>query len=419
MTRTERQQDAVKRWIANKGKGTIEGCTGFGKTRMGLMTIKALLKKYPQFRILVVVPTTALKNQWQIQLDEWGFTFNSEVYVINTVIKHEWTCDFLVIDEVHRVNSDDFSKIFKCVKYKLILGLTATFERLDGKHVIMQRYCPIVDKITFLEASANGWVANYKEYIVLIDVDNISEYKSLNKEWAEHFEFFQYDFNLAMSMVKPNIGWKNKLAYRDIIYQGDDENKKKEILQAINYHSVRFMQTMQQRKSFINNHPKKIEIAKKIIEARSDKKIITFSNNVNMAESIGIGEVYTGRVSKKRSNSMIEDFNRAETGVLNTCAKANEGIDIRGLSVAIILGTDSSETKARQRRGRTVRKEGDKIAEVFYIIIRNTVEEKWAKNNHQSDKNYITVDEQGLEQILRGEQPDSYKPRLGELMFRF
>lgn len=419
MTRTERQQGAVRKWIANKGKGSIEAATGFGKTRMGLMAIKALLKKYPHFRVLVVVPTTALRDQWQVQLDEWGFSFNSEVYVINTVIKHEWNCDFLVIDEVHRVNSEDFSKIFKCVKYKLILGLTATFERLDGKHYIMQKYCPIVDKITFLEASMNGWVADYKEYIVLIDVDNISEYKNLNKEWIEHFEFFQYDFTLAMSMVKPNVGWKNKLKYRDDLYKGDDEHKKKEVLQAINYHSVRFMQTMQQRKSFINNHPKKIEIAKKIINARPDKKIITFSNNVSMAEAIGIGEVYTGRVSKKRGANIIEDFNNSECSVLNTCAKANEGLDIRGLSVAIILGTDSSETKARQRRGRTVRKEGDKIAEVFYIVIKDTVEEKWVKSNHKTDQNYITIDEEGLNQVLRGESPMLYKPKLGEIMFRF
>ena len=30
MTRTERQQEAVRRWIANKGKGSIEAATGFG-----------------------------------------------------------------------------------------------------------------------------------------------------------------------------------------------------------------------------------------------------------------------------------------------------------------------------------------------------------------------------------------------------
>jgi len=419
MTRTERQQEAIKRWIANKGKGTVEGCTGFGKTRVGLMTIKALLKKYPQFRVLVVVPTTALKDQWQIQLDEWGFSFNSEVQVINTIIKHKWFCDLLILDECHRFSSNDFSQIFDCVKYKLILGLTATFERLDGKHYIMEKYCPIVDRITFLEASVNGWVADYKEYVVLLDVDNIEVYKALNKEWTEHFEFFQFDFDLAMSMVKPNVGWKNKLDYRNTIYKGDDEQKKKDILKAINYHSVRFTQTMQLRKSFVNNHPKKIEITKKIIEARSDKKIITFSNNVRMAESIGIGDVYTGRVSKKRSATMIEDFAKKSTGVLNTVKKADEGIDIPGLSVAIILGTDSSETKARQRRGRTVRKENDKIAEVFYLVIKDTIESKWVKNNHKTDKNYITIDEHGLEQVLRGEQPELYKPKIGELLFRF
>lgn len=94
-------------------------------------------------------------------------------------------------------------------------------------------------------------------------------------------------------------------------------------------------------------------------------------------------------------------------------------LDVRGLSVAIILGTDSSETKARQRRGRTVRKENDKIAEIFYLIIKDTTEEKWAKNNHKSDGNYITIDEHGLEQVLRGEKPEQYTKKIGQLMFRF
>lgn len=419
MTRTERQREVIKRWISAKGKGSFEGATGIGKTRVGLMTIKALLKKYPNLRILVVVPTIALKEQWQEQIDEWGFSFNAEVQVINSVIKHDWICDFLIIDEVHRVNSDDFSKVFKKVKYKLILGLTATFERLDGKHVIMQKYCPIIDKVTFLEALANGWVADYKEYIVLVDVDDIQEYKDINKEWIEHYEFFQYDFDLAMSMVKAGVGWKNKIKYRDNLYQGNDESKKKEILKSINYHSIRFTQLMQKRKSFINNHPKKIELAKKIINARLDKKIITFSNNIKMAESIGIGEVYSGKTSKKRSATIIEDFNNSSSGVLNTIKRADEGLDIRGLSVAIILGTDSSETKARQRRGRTVRKEGDKIAEVFYIVIKDTVEEKWIVNNHKRDGNYITIDENGLEQVLNGEVPQQYKKPIGQVMFRF
>ena len=68
---------------------------------------------------------------------------------------------------------------------------------------------------------------------------------------------------------------------------------------------------------------------------------------------------------------------------------------------------------------RTVRKEDDKIAEVFYLIINNTVESKWVKNNHKTDKNYITIDEKGLDQVLRGEVPNVVKHKPRELMFRF
>ena len=203
------------------------------------------------------------------------------------------------------------------------------------------------------------------------------------------------------------------------MYKGNDENKRKELGRVIMANATQLMRNTQQRKMFINNHPKKIQIARKIIEARLDKKIITFSNNVKMAESIGYGEVYTGRISKKRSDTIIEEFNLADVGVLNTCAKANEGLDVRGLSVAIVLGTDSSETKARQRRGRAVRKEENKVAEIFYIVIKGTTEEKWVQNNHKTDKNYTVIDEEGLEYVLRGEQPPKITQKPRELMFRF
>ena len=56
--------------------------------------------------------------------------------------------------------------------------------------------------------------------------------------------------------------------------------------------------------------------------------------------------------------------------------------------------------------------------EIFNIVIRFSQEEKWFKDSHKKS-NYITIDEKGLEQVLRGEQPEIYKPKLGELMFRF
>ena len=46
---------------------------------------------------------------------------------------------------------------------------------------------------------------------------------------------------------------------------------------------------MRKRKDFIYNHPKKMEIANKIIAARQDKKGITFSSTIKQAESFENG----------------------------------------------------------------------------------------------------------------------------------
>lgn len=377
MTRTERQRESVKKWIQNKGKGTIVAGTGFGKSWIAKLAIESLLKKYPGLRVLVVVPTTTLKTQWEQHIYDWELTFNVDVEVINTIIKHKYICDFLILDETHRYSADTYSEVFKCVGYKLILGLTATFERLDGKEKITAQYCPVIDEITKLECLTNGWISDYKEYQVLLDVDNIEEYKQLNKEFIKYFEFFDFDFQKCMSCCGKN-GWKYKLKLRDEMYKGNDDSKKKQILQQITINSTGLMRVMQKRKTFINNHPKKIEIARKIMEARKGSKIITFSNNVKMAEAIQNGEnVYTGKLSKKRSQTMIEDFLSGKITQLNSCAKLDAGFDDPNVSVAIILGTDSSEIKAIQRRGRAIRTSENKNAEIFYLVINDTVETSW------------------------------------------
>ena len=80
----------------------------------------------------------------------------------------------IILDEVHRYASDVFSLVFKQVGYKYILGLTATFERLDGKEILLQKYAPVIDKITLEDSLLNGWVSPYIEYEVLINVDDIA-----------------------------------------------------------------------------------------------------------------------------------------------------------------------------------------------------------------------------------------------------
>lgn len=429
ITRDDRQSLSIKKWAKANGRATIEGCTGYGKSYIGYKIIDFLLKKQSDISVLIVVPTDALKIQWEELLKEKKVISNCTVKVINSVVKENWNCTLLIIDECHRYCGETFSQVFDKVKYKLILGLTATIERLDGKEEIIKKHCPVVDTITLIEAMANGWVAPYKEYQVILHVDDIDKYLSYQREFQEHFEFFNYKFDEAMSMLGPK-GYINRIKKRDELYdlrhkydsikpsKDEEKQEKSEILKSIMYHATAFSRVMQARKSFINNHPKKLEIARKIIEARPFSQIITFSNNVKMAESIGIGSVYSGKDTKKKGRATLEQVNSGEIRVLNTIQKCNEGISINNLSVAVMLGIDSSKIKAIQRVGRILRLSNDKQAEVFNLVIDQTTELEWFRKSH-TNSNYITIDEEGLNDVLEGKTPKPYKKKLSQFTFRF
>lgn len=418
MTRDERQEIARVKWIKSKCVGTLVQPTGCGKTTSALKCLKSVINKYPSMKILVVVPTDNLKIQWRQQLDNWGMEFNADVQVINTVIKHNWNIDILVLDECHRYAASTFQQVFKTVNYRYILGLTATFERLDGKQEIISKYCPVIDEITLLEAKLNNWISSYKEYLVILDTDDIDIYKEYNKSFISSFESFNFDWNLAMSCIGPK-GFIERANYRDKLCPNGSEDQRKDLFKSITFNSMNFMRMIQKRKAYINNHPKKIEIARKIIEVRSNSKIITFSNNIKMAESIGMnGQVYTGKDSKVKARANLEDFNNAKTGLIHSVSKLNEGADIKGLSVAIILGLDSSEIKAVQRRGRCIRFEKGKTAEIFNLVINQTVELEWFRNGHPNN-DYITIDEQGLYDVLAGKEPKPYVKHIKDFTFRY
>ena len=136
------------------------------------------------------------------------------------------------------------------------------------------------------------------------------------------------------------------------------------------------MKALKGRKAFVQSHPKKFEVARKILEARKAKKCITFSATIKDAEKLANkGEcVLHSKKSKKQNETAIETFNKLTSGVLHSSKAADCGVDIKGLSVGIILSTDSSKIRKNQRNGRVCRMEEGKNAEVFTLLIRGTQE---------------------------------------------
>lgn len=99
MDRTKRQELGINKWIANKCCGTALYPTGFGKTTTALTAISRFLSKNPNRKVLVIVPTDYLKQQWLEEVGRWGFFDSVDVKVVNTVVKSTWDVDMLVLDE--------------------------------------------------------------------------------------------------------------------------------------------------------------------------------------------------------------------------------------------------------------------------------------------------------------------------------
>lgn len=346
MTRDERQALSVQKWVDNKCCGIIHGCTGYGKTRCALIAIKRFLKKNPNKKVLIVVPSEPLVKQWNADLLDWGFSYNCEVVTMNESSKDkEIITDLLIIDEVHKILAPTLIKTFKLVKYKMLLCLTATLIRVDGMHNYLLQFCPVVDIITKEEAVENKWLSSFREFKVLLDVD-LSEYEEYNSKFYEAFSFFNYDFVLCMSLMGPD-GWKKRESY--IKDHCTNKALESEFRKQVTAMTFQFSRNLQKRKAFIANHPKKIEVTNKIISHFLDRKCITFSSTIKMAEKLEYGKVYSGKTSAKQGRATLEDFLKPGAGVINTIMKLNEGFNCPEASIAVILGYDSSKTKKEQR----------------------------------------------------------------------
>lgn len=403
MTRDERQTKALQSWVNSGFKGTVLGATGFGKTRVGLRAIKWFFKKNPESTVMVVVPTLYLKTQWLGLLKEWELT-QVEVWVINSVIKSDHTVDFLIIDEIHVLGADEFFQAFKKIDYKIILGLTATIDRLDGKEALIKKFAPVCEEVSLKECIENKWLAPFREYKVLIDVD-LTEYKKMTQEFIAHFSYFDYDFNVAMSMLG-NIINRRKYAKDNHLPQKD-----------VDLHAFEFNRAMQGRKKFIFTHPYKTLIAQEILAFRPDCKAITFSQSISVAESIG-GLVVHSKLSPKKRKAVEDEFSSATTGVLNSIKTIELGADIQGVNLAVILCGTSSAISSYQRKGRAVRLEGDKTSEIFHLVLRGTVEEEWFRKASKN-ADIITIDEEQLKIVLNNGEIENKVHKENKYLFRF
>lgn len=301
--RTQRQFDVLIRWALSLFHGTFIGCTGFGKTRVGFEAVKLLRRNNPSRNVIVVVPTKALKIQWENLIIEGKLGAGIEVWVINSLAASVLThrCDLLVCDEMHRYAAKTFSKVFSVVQYRYILGLTATIERADGKHIILEKRAPVIDEVPLELARAKGWVSSFEtvNWGIELPEEELQEYNQLygkESNLMKYMAVFHYDLQTIIQCSTSNkprydhlsnrwydppsvkvarsMGWEGHNAYRASLVARSNKTAPRgqkspvwgNVASSHVYHpdrvvgyAVQARKLIAERKKWVNNHPLKTQ----------------------------------------------------------------------------------------------------------------------------------------------------------------
>ena len=284
-----RQLRAVVHWKRQKGRGTIEAATGFGKTVIALIIIAKVKLKKPEHlkhggKILIVVPTTNLKEQWIKILKNAGFYSNIEVQVINTVSLSDGfqrTVDLLIIDEVHMMAADKFRRVFTRVKYSWILGLTATMKRLDGKEIILKQVAPICDTISQKEAILKGWISDFIEFNLAVPITRFEAeaQATLNKSIRYYTSRFGNFDNMLACMA---VG--NAKTYAQHLNQSQPPHEQYSAQDVIKW-AIQGIRLIHTRKNFLDNTEHKINAAVELVKEFNIRTIM-FSQSTTFANEV-------------------------------------------------------------------------------------------------------------------------------------
>ena len=186
-------QLSAERKIYGHYKNLIHAATGVGKTIIAAFDYKRFKATHPRARLLFVAHRKEILEQsiqkFQEVLNDFNF---GELYVDGnkpTDIEHlfvsiqsfnsarftEWTSkdfyDYIVIDEFHHAAADSYQILLAYYAPKILLGLTATPERMDGKDVLKYFDGRIASKMLLGEAIDRNLLSTFQYYGISDDVN--------------------------------------------------------------------------------------------------------------------------------------------------------------------------------------------------------------------------------------------------------
>ncbi|WP_407067126.1 DEAD/DEAH box helicase family protein [Haloterrigena salinisoli] len=363
--------DSDRNSLSSAPAGVLELPTGSGKTVIALKAIERLSTP-----TLVVVPTIDLLEQWQRELERefqcpigrfGGGEQRLEPITVSTYdsayLKADSVGDrfgLVVFDEVHHLGGEGYREIARLLAAPARLGLTATFERPDGAHDVIEGIVgPLVHRVGADEL-AGDHLANY-------DIKRLAV--ELTPEEREAYERNQEVFTdyLARSGIQMQSGSD----YQELVKRSGSDPEAREALLA-----------RQRAREIMFGSEAKLEALEGILDDHRGERTIVFTAHNDLAYDVSerfLIPTITHQTGTAERREILERFREGTYTRIATSNVLDEGVDVPDASVAVVLSGSGSEREFTQRLGRILRPKADGGRALLYeVVAEDTGEERIA-----------------------------------------
>lgn len=371
------QREALDAWREADSRGSVVLPTGSGKTFVALGAIAGVGRS-----ALVVAPTIDLMSQWySLLVDSFGIEIGilggghhelREITVTTYDSAYIYAADYgnrfdlIVFDEVHHLPSAKNQQIAIMSNAWFRLGLTATYERQDGAHELLDYLIgPVVYQRGVKEMKG--------EY--LSDYDVVRIRASLTEDETERYvagSKIYYGF-VRKSGIKPfGSGWVELLKM-----SAYDESARKALI------------AKQEMKRIVIGSERKLEVLDSLLKQHFADKVIIFTEQNDLVYRISrefLIPAITYQTKTRERKWILDGFKDDTFHAIVTSKVLNEGIDVPSAKVAVVLSGSASPREHLQRLGRILRKGGNRRTAVLYEVVTSaTTETNVSSRRRKSD----------------------------------
>jgi superfamily II DNA or RNA helicase len=380
------QQSAVDAWLAANGRGMVIMPTGTGKTEVALAVMKET-----RIATLIVAPVRDLMHQWHRRIFrslgyDAGIVGDSLFYLQPiTVTTYDSAYarmaemgdrfGLIIFDEAHHLPGRCYREAALMCTAPMRLGLTATPERSDGRHVDLDQLIgPTVYRQEIGHAKGRT-LADFEVVRVPVKLNDEEQYKYDQASRTLQL-FFKKKREDAIAAAGPDA--------KPIPYDWHDLSAETGKDPAARAAQTAFYF----KKSIEDRAAEKLRVLEDIFRLHAGERVIIFAGSNAMAIDVSrrfLVPTLLSHSRKKERREVLEGFAADRFPVLVANQVLDEGVDVPAAKIAVVIGGLASTRQAKQRLGRILRRVGDARATLYEIVCEGTNDVERSRKRRRSD----------------------------------